>query len=91
MKFSNPVKLYEKFKNSYGKKIQEQTNMGYHIFLTRQDNFEVNVKKGVYGGIHSSGSPKSEQINSEVIASFAGIKISDFVFFYVKNVGVYGL
>lgn len=30
-------------------------------------------------------------MNSEVIAGFAGIKRGDFVFFYVKNVGFYGL
>ena len=65
--------------------------MGYHILLTKLDNFKVCVERGVYGGIYSIGSPKSEQMNSEVIAGFAGIKIGDFVFIYVKNVGVYGL
>ena len=32
-----------------------------------------------------------ERINSEVIAGFQAIRPGDFVFFYVKNVGVYGL
>jgi hypothetical protein len=49
------------------------------------------VERGVYGGIYSIGSPKSKQMNSEVIAGFAGIKIGDSVFLYVKNVGLYGL
>jgi len=65
--------------------------MGYHIFLAKQDNFKVCVEKGIYGGIRSTGTPKSQQMNSEVVSSFAGVKIGDFVFFYVKNVGIYGL
>jgi len=65
--------------------------MGYHILLTKLDNFKVCVERGVYGGIYSTGSPKSEQMNSEVIAGFAGIKVGDFAFLYVKNVGLYGL
>lgn len=65
--------------------------MGYHIFLVGENNFDVCIKRGVYGGIQSHGSVKSEQINSEVISGFAGIKVGDFVFFYVKNKGVYGL
>lgn len=65
--------------------------MGYHVFLVGEENFDVCVKRGVYGGIHSSSSSKSKQMNSEVIAGFAGIKVGDFVFFYVKNKGIYGL
>jgi hypothetical protein len=65
--------------------------MGYHIFLVGESNFDTCIKKGVYGGIHSSGSVKSEQMNSEVIASFSAVKVGDFVFFYVKNKGIYGL
>jgi hypothetical protein len=65
--------------------------MGCHIFLVGENNFNVCIGRGVYGGIHSKGSAKSEQVNSEVIASFAGIKAGDFVFFYVKNRGIYGL
>lgn len=65
--------------------------MGYHIFLVGEDNFNVCIKRGVYGGIRSSGSRKSEQMNSEVIAGFVGIKVGDFIFFYVKNKGIYGL
>lgn len=47
--------------------------MGYHIFLVGEDNFNVCIQRGLYGGIHSSGSRKSKQMNSEVIASFVGI------------------
>lgn len=65
--------------------------MGYHILLAKLDNFKVCIERGVYGGVCSSGSPKAQQMNSEVIAGFAGIKIDDFVFFYVKNIGLYGL
>ncbi len=65
--------------------------MGYHIFLVGEDNFNVCIERGVYGGIQSHGSVKAKQMNSEVIAGFAGIKFSDFAFFYVKNKGVYGL
>jgi len=65
--------------------------MGYHIFLSGESNFGVCLKRGVYGGIEFHGSAKSEQTNSEIISGFAGIKIGDFVFFYVKNRGIYGL
>ncbi|MBL7119599.1 MAG: EVE domain-containing protein [Dehalococcoidia bacterium] len=65
--------------------------MGYHIFLASENNFDVCLKRGVYGGIESRGSAKSGQLNSEVIAGFAGIKVGDFALFYVKNKGIYGL
>lgn len=65
--------------------------MGYHIFLVGEDNFDVCIQRGVYGGIQSQGSTKSDQINSEIIAGFAGVKSGDFIFFYVKNRGIYGL
>jgi len=65
--------------------------MSYHILLTKLDNFRVCLERGTYGGIYSTGSPKSEQINAEIIAGFAGIKTGDFLFLYVKNVGLYGL
>ncbi len=65
--------------------------MGYHIFLASEKNFDVCRKKGLYGGLQFSGSLKSEQMNSEVISGFAGIRIGDFAFFYVKNKGIYGL
>jgi hypothetical protein len=65
--------------------------MGYHIFLVGESNIDICIKRGVYGGIHSTGSVKSKQMNSEVIAGFAGIKVGDFVFLYVKNKGIYGL
>jgi len=45
------------------------------------------LELGVYGGV----SQDLERINSEIIAGFEGIKPGDFVFFYVRNIGVYGL
>ena len=65
--------------------------MGYHIFIVGESNFDICIQRGVYGGLQSKGSSKSEQLNSEVISSFTGIKAGDFVFFYVKNKGIYGL
>ena len=65
--------------------------MGYHIFVATQDNFKTCVARGAYGGLEAQGSPKAEQMNSEVIAGFAGVKAGDFVFFYVRNVGLHGL
>jgi len=61
--------------------------MGNHIFLVSEEHFEGCLKYGVYGGISHS----IERINSEIIASFEAIKPGDFIFFYVRNVGVYGL
>jgi hypothetical protein len=61
--------------------------MGSHIFLVGQDNFQKCLELGVYGG----ASQELERINSEVIAGFEGIKPGDFIFFYVRNIGVYGL
>lgn len=65
--------------------------MGYHIFLAKEDNFNICIQRGVYGGIQSYGSTKSEQLNSEIISSFEAIKADDYIFFYVKNIGIYGL
>jgi predicted RNA-binding protein with PUA-like domain len=61
--------------------------MGNHIFLSGEANFEKCLEHGVYGGV----SQPLERINSEIIASFQAIKPGDFAFFYVRNVGVYGL
>lgn len=61
--------------------------MSSHIFLVTQDRFPTCLKYGLYGGI----SHPLERINSEVIAGFEAIRPGDFIFFYVKNVGVYGL
>jgi predicted RNA-binding protein with PUA-like domain len=61
--------------------------MGYHIFLVGQANFKTCLRHGVYGGT----SHNLERINSEIIAGFESIRPGDFAFFYVKNVGVYGL
>jgi hypothetical protein len=61
--------------------------MSYHIFLVGQNNFKTCVERGVYGGIQTA----SEKLNSEILSSFWGITPGDFVFFYVKNIGVYGL
>jgi hypothetical protein len=61
--------------------------MRYHIFLSSQANFDTCRRCGVYGGT----SHDLERINSEIIAGFESIRPGDFVFFYVKNLGVHGL
>lgn len=61
--------------------------MSSHIFLASKDNFEKCLKYGVYGGLSTS----SERINSEIIAGFEAVRPGDFVFFYVRNIGIYGL
>lgn len=65
--------------------------MGYHIFLIKESNFKICTEKGVYGATEIHDSPKADQTNAEIISSFAVIKPSDFVFFYVRNSGIYGL
>lgn len=65
--------------------------MAYHIFLTGENNFRTCVEKGVYGGVQSSGSVRSGSMNADIVSGFWGIKPDDFVFFYVKNRGIYGL
>jgi len=61
--------------------------MASHVFLVTQGHFPTCLKRGVYGGIFH----QLERINSEVIAGFQAIRPGEFIFFYVKNVGVYGL
>lgn len=61
--------------------------MSYHILLVGQENFQTCIEKGIYGGIES----RSEKVNSEVISCTVAIKPDDFIFFYVKNIGIYGL
>ena len=61
--------------------------MGYHIFLVGQDNFEVCLRHGVYGG----ASVERPQTNADIIASFSAIRSGDTIFFYVTNSGIYGL
>ena len=61
--------------------------MGSHIFLAGKENFDKCLEYGVYGGISHS----SESTNSEIIAGFEAIRPGDFIFFYVKNIGIYGL
>ncbi len=61
--------------------------MGSHIFLVSQENFKNCLEFGLYGG----ASQPLERINAEVIASFEAIKPGDFIFFYVRNIGIYGL
>ena len=61
--------------------------MGNHIFLASKENFEKCREYGVYGGIYHS----LERINSEIIAGFEGIRPGDLIFFYVRNIGIYGL
>jgi len=65
--------------------------MGYHIFLVKESNFDICAEKGVYGATEVHDSPKADQTNAEIISSFAVIKPADFVFFYVRNRGIYGL
>ena len=65
--------------------------MGYHILLATEKSFKDSTKIGVYGGKKSIGTRKSAQLNSEVISSFSAIRSGDFIFFYVKKVGVCGL
>ena len=61
--------------------------MGNHIFLASQENFQECIQRGIYVvGAHSN-----EKTNAEIIASFEAIKSGGFVFFYVKNKGIYGL
>jgi len=61
--------------------------MGNHIFLASQENFEKCLEYGVYGGIYHS----FERTNAEIIAGFEAIIPGDFIFFHVKNIGIYGL
>lgn len=61
--------------------------MGAHIFLVGVDNFEVCIRRGVYGCVM----PSTERNRSEVVAGILSIQPEDLVFFYVKNQGIYGL
>ena len=61
--------------------------MGTHIFLVSEANFKVCIDRGLYGGV----APSFERTNSEVVAGFHAIRPGDLVFFYVKNIGLYGL
>lgn len=61
--------------------------MSYHILLSTKENFEVCIKKGVYGAVESS----LPRVNAEIISCTVGVKPGDLIFFYVKNKGIYGL
>jgi hypothetical protein len=61
--------------------------MGAHIFLVGEDNYQVCVRRGLYGCVL----PSNEWNKAEVIAGVLAIQTGDLVFFYVKNKGVYGL
>jgi len=61
--------------------------MGNHVLLVSREHFNKCLKYGIYG----APSHPLERINSEIIASSEAIKAGDFIFFYVKNIGVYGL
>jgi len=61
--------------------------MSYHILLASEENFGICAKKGIYGAVKSN----LERLNAEVISCTIGVKPGDFIFFYVKNVGIYGL
>lgn len=61
--------------------------MGYHILLAGQKNFKICIEKGVYGAIESA----LERLNAEIISCTLAAKPGDFIFFYVKDVGIFGL
>ncbi len=61
--------------------------MSYHIFLVGEDNFKVCVQRGVYGLVE----PDQKKQKAEVISSAIAIRPGDFIFFYVRNRGIYGL
>lgn len=61
--------------------------MGAHIFLVGEDNFDVCVSRGVYGCVM----PSTERNKAEVVAGILSIQPSDFVFFYVKSRGIFGV
>jgi len=61
--------------------------MAYHIVMASQDNFAVCVEKGIYGGTAST----RPATDADIVASFCAITPDDFVFFYVKKKGIYGL
>lgn len=61
--------------------------MGAHIFLVSGDNFEICIKRGVYGCVM----PSTEWNRAEIVAGILSIEPGDLVFFYVKNRGIYGL
>jgi len=61
--------------------------MGSHIFVVSKPNFDTCMKQGLYGGMAHA----NERVRSEIIAGFKGMKEGDFVFFYVRGQGLYGL
>jgi len=61
--------------------------VGAHIFLVGEGNFDICVRRGLYGCV----APSLEWNTAEIIAGVLSIEIGDLVFFYVKNQGVYGL
>jgi len=61
--------------------------MSYHILLASEENFEICIEKGVYGAVKKS----SDKSTAAIISCTFGIKPGDFIFFYVKNIGIYGL
>jgi hypothetical protein len=63
------------------------TDVGAHVFLVGEDNFEVCISRGVYGCVM----PGTEHSKAEVVAGILSIQLGDLVLFYVKNQGIYGL
>ncbi len=61
--------------------------MAYHILMASRETFAVSMEKGVYGATAST----RPATDAEIIASLCAIRPQDFVFFYVKNEGIYGL
>lgn len=66
--------------------------MSYHILLIDRENFQICTSRGVYGNIESTSVKKDRgSLNSEVISCIIAVKPGDFIFFYVKKEGIYGL
>jgi hypothetical protein len=61
--------------------------MSYHIFLVGQENFKNCIKTGIYGNIEHP----NKKTDAEILATTWTINDGDFIFFYVKNIGIYGL
>ncbi len=61
--------------------------MGAHVFLVGEANFEVCIRRGLYGCVM----PTTEWNKAEVVAGIFSVQPNDLVFFYVKNRGIYGL
>lgn len=61
--------------------------MGAHILLIGAENFATCTSRGVYGCVL----PSTERNRAEVVAGVLSVQLGDFVFFYVKSKGIYGV